>query len=334
VTGVPTTERGITRAELFKLRKKILRHGLPQEWFAKSDAYGWGITLRILVPFFTAFILAPMLVTSISPWITVLLVLVMGIYGYKISFIMHDCSHNSLFRSKALNKWMGRFTGWLVGVNYDVFQQTHMLHHRHNGGPLDPQHGETEGFSGARRTILYRHIFLPLLGTRVSEVLLGYGGGYIEHDRAEPTAIAEVDLLASSTRRMWLFGTAGVQIILLALVTGFGQQLWLLLIYPVAAATLSLFLARFRTFAEHIKPDNVDVDVDDFARSHRPSWFDSLVLYDAHFNYHLEHHLFPHMPSYQLEKLFERHGEDTHTKATLGRSMVGTVKARLMQARP
>ena len=92
---------------------------------------------------------------------------------------------------------------------------------------------------------------------------------------------------------------------------------------------MSLFLGRLRTVAEHIQADGDDLP--DFARSHRPSLPDRTFLYVANFNYHLEHHVYPNIPSCHLWKLHERLRDTVHTPKTLGTSMFSTLFARLRE---
>lgn len=314
---------------LVTIRKDILKEGVPADWARVDDAYGVYVTLRILVPFLACFVAAPYLL-PISVWFAVPLCVLMGVYGYKISFILHDCSHNTLFSAEKANLWVGRVCGWMVGVNYDVFRQTHMLHHRYNGEGLDPQHAEVVGFDGAPRSRLLNHLLTPLLGVRAPEVIMGYGGGFLDGQGEEKHIVDKVDKLGRRTMVMWLVGTAGTQLALIAFVTGFGQLLWPVLLYPIAAVTISLFLARIRAFAEHIRPDGGAIV--DFTRSHHPNWFDATLLYDAHFNYHVEHHLFPQVPSNRLREIFERFGTRYHDDQTLSPSMVVTVARRVRDA--
>ncbi|MBP5855623.1 fatty acid desaturase [Marivibrio halodurans] len=307
-----------------------MKQGLPKDWSRVSNCYGVAISSRILLPFLGAFVVAPYLVTF-SPWLAIPVVLTMGIYGYKISFILHDCSHNALFSRKSVNLWVGRVCGWMVGVNYDVFRQTHLLHHSHNGQGLDPQHGEVNGFGGASRGKLLHHLLTPLLGMRAPEIILGYGGGYLEAEEGEQATLERVADEGRRTRILWLGGTGLTQIVLALIVANFGMVPWAVLLYPLAVVTVGLFLARMRTFAEHCRPEGVETP--DFTRSHRPNWVDSLLLYDAHFNYHLEHHLFPQIPSNRLRNLYDKFGEQYHTEATIASSMFATVARRVLDAR-
>jgi fatty acid desaturase len=313
-----------------QIRKDLMRESLSGGWFVVDDRYGAWITLRILGPFLASFALAPLLLAE-SPWFATLLYLLIGVYGYKISFILHDCSHGTLFTSKALNIWLGRFCGWLVGVNYDVFAATHILHHRYNGTTLDPQHGEVDGLENASRGRLLNHLLTPLLGLRTKDILFGYQGGYLKNAREEELAVAARSFaVGRETKWLWLSGTLAAQIALALLVTGFAEIPWAALIYPLAATTLSLFLARLRTVAEHVREDASEGW--EFSRTHLPNFLDSLILYDAHFNYHFEHHLFPHMPSSRLGSLFETFGCDYHSERTLGCSMLGTLAGRVRRA--
>lgn len=258
---------------------------------------------------------------EVSNYFAIIIVLVMGIYGYKTSFILHDCAHNSLFRSKNVNLWVGRVGGWFVGVNYDVFAATHILHHRNNGQELDPQDIEVRRFEGQSLSGKLWYIISPLFFGRVFEFLSGYSGQYLNKRPSTQSAPGVAELVKKTTP-IWVFGTIGTQVFLGSIVSNFGANPINLLLYPFAACTLALFLARLRTLSEHIRPPGAG---EDFARSHKPNWFDALVLYDAHFNYHLEHHLVPHVPSNKLNSIFKTFGDDYHEPRTLGTSMVSTI---------
>ena len=311
------------------IRKDLMkRQAVPAAWFEKSDRYGIWITARILLPFFAALAAAPVAWTLVSPLAVLPLAVLIGVYGYKISFIMHDCAHDTLFRSRRLNDVAGGLCGWIVVSHYPSFKRIHALHHRHNGTLRDPQYGEANDFQGASSGRMVWHLTNALLGQR----LLGYFAGYLGSGRsnAGQGSQQKADEAAEprpASKLPWLIATAGSQLGVLVLVTGFGSVPALALLYPLSGATVSLCLARLRTFAEHVLPPAGEFN--DFTRSHRPNWLDAFFLYDAHFNYHLEHHLFPHMPSCHLPKLFDANQDQIHGELTLGRSMFATITRRV-----
>ena len=304
-----------------EIRKDLLKsRAIPSEWFEKSDLYGWRISLGILLPFFASLGAAPFLWLYVSPLAVLPLALIIGIYGYKISFIMHDCSHDTLFRSPGLNRALGDFCGWVVVANYPLFKSSHALHHRHNGTDGDPQFGEAGGFQGASSGAIIWHLTNALVGQRLFGYLLGYLTKNRMGSQGTPDSAPRITV-------SWLLATACCQLCILVLVTGLGRVPILACLYPAAAATISLCLARLRTFAEHVLPP--EGDFKDFTRSHLPNWLDAFFLYDAHFNYHLEHHLFPHMPSRHLPAFFEMNRDFVHARQTLNPSMFGTIGNRI-----
>lgn len=303
-----------------EIRKSLLiGRRIQPSWLRKSDVYGWSITLRILIPFFVLIAAAPFLWIHWSPLTSVPVAVLLGVYGYKISFIMHDCSHHTLFRTAKLNTWVGVFCGWLVGAEYHEYKRVHQFHHRYNSTARDPQADEVAGLQGASRGTVIWHLTKALFGFRVLEYLTGYQG------EQEPKQGR-----SKSAMLRWFGAAATAQVAVAVLASGAGQVPLLILLYPVSAATLALFFARLRTFAEHVEPAGRPIS--NFTRSHRPSWLDSILLYDAHFNFHLEHHLFPHMPSCHLSKLHHAYSGTIHNALTLRRTMLGTIIERVREA--
>jgi fatty acid desaturase len=99
------------------------------------------------------------------------------------------------------------------------------------------------------------------------------------------------------------------------------KPMFLLSLYG-GMATFSLFLARLRTLAEH---QQVDSSYSDFSRTHKRNWFDTLMLQDANFCFHLEHHLYPSVQSRHLPELLGELTEDLHTVDSRGSTMIKTL---------
>jgi fatty acid desaturase len=91
----------------------------------------------------------------------------------------------------------------------------------------------------------------------------------------------------------------------------------------VGLATVSLFLARIRALAEH---QQLGQEETDFSRSHRFNLFEWFVLYDANFNFHAEHHLYPNTQSRKLKSLAMELRQNGTINIPLSNSMVGTLK--------
>jgi len=299
------------------LRKVVLaKKPLERQWLIRSDLYGCLIFLRIIGPFIATLLLAPYLWLIAGPLSVVPIMLMLGVYGYKISFIMHDCSHDSLFRARYYNDYVGVVCGWLVGADYYQFKLVHRDHHLYNLTKRDPQFEEAAGLQRASKFFLLWHLTKALIGGRI--------GGYFNDYHLSAKEKAVPGRVKSFLRTL---PTILSQIIIMILITDFGEVPILALAYPISASTISLFLARLRTFAEHVEP--ADLSLPDFVRTHRANWFDQFFLYDANFNYHFEHHLFPAIASCHLHSIHQSYKDFTHSDLSLGGSMFSTIVNRL-----
>ena len=66
-------------------------------------------------------------------------VLVLPVLALQVLFLarcfslMHDCGHESLFRSRRANRWAGFVLGVVAGIPQLPWSRGHAFHHRHNG---------------------------------------------------------------------------------------------------------------------------------------------------------------------------------------------------------
>lgn len=215
-----------------------------------------------------------------------LYVLLLGVYIYKLSIYLHECVHGTLFHSKRANAAFGWITGAMLGTHFKTFADRHWQHHRTAGRRSDPQGRDYLNVRGQNPAQVLWHLFRPLLGYNLFKVGEFQAAG-------QPTR-----KISASSRRLHLALTAFVQLIIGALTTGFGDELWLALLYPVSAVTVGLFLSQIRGFCEHLAPVSAESDV--YFRTHKPRWFDKLCFYDMNFNFHVEHHRYPQIPACHL----------------------------------
>ena len=83
---------------------------LKSEWTRPSDSYGWSAVLRNTLPLFVLLRAAPVLadVHAGLPW---LLSPLLGLLVYRITVVMHDCTHHTLFVSRTMNARVGFAAG-------------------------------------------------------------------------------------------------------------------------------------------------------------------------------------------------------------------------------
>jgi fatty acid desaturase len=278
---------------------------MKQSGAAPSDLYGWSAVLRNTLPLLGLLWLAPRLADT-SPYLPWMLVPLVGLFFYRITVVMHDCTHYTLFESRRTNKMMGALLGAITGVDFRSFSEQHWKHHRSYGQSGDPQGFHYARLSSMTSSQFRWHLIRPLLGFNLRETL------------------AESVLAPRNFAR--LVGTgemavvALVQLGFLAIVTDLGRHALLAALPVFSTATFGLFFSQLRGIAEHgVAEPAADSRC---VRSHAPNWLDRALLYDVNFNYHREHHEHPEIPTLHLPAM--------HDKATLSstsQSMFGTLRA-------
>ena len=85
-----------------------------------------------LVPFVAIWAVAWWML-SISAFLALVLALANAAFLVRLFILQHDCGHGALFRDRRLCDWIGRGLGVLTLTPYDVWRQTHAIHHASTG---------------------------------------------------------------------------------------------------------------------------------------------------------------------------------------------------------
>lgn len=103
-----------------------------------SDRYGTYAVIRNVAPLFALLALAPFLAkrSIAAAWSLAPLV---GLFLYRITIVMHDCVHRTLFRSPRINDRVGLLLAAVTGIDIRRFRTLHSRHHRTFGRADDPQ---------------------------------------------------------------------------------------------------------------------------------------------------------------------------------------------------
>jgi omega-6 fatty acid desaturase (delta-12 desaturase) len=101
--------------------------------YARSDdVKGLTQVFTTLVPFALLW-WAAIWSAGVSPWLTVIPLLLISFFTVRVFGLMHECGHGSLFRSPWLNRAVGFILGVVSGMPQYVWAQHHNYHHAHNG---------------------------------------------------------------------------------------------------------------------------------------------------------------------------------------------------------
>ncbi len=237
-----------------------------------------------------------MLYIHVQSFSTLILAFVlMGAFQHHLSVIHHESIHYLLFRSRKLNEWVGRVLGaYPLGFTM-AYRQTHLAHHFHLGhDDEDPDYPNYASFPATWRVILPA-LIRDMIGLSAARQLMS-----MSLRKRKFTSC-----LGDKPARKELLGVALTQLAMFLLLVYVGHGTLYFLIWLLPLSTWTRVLTRLRSIAEH-----VDVAGNDHAL---PRWrtlycnpIESFFLAPMNFNYHAEHHLYPHVPFYHLPCLHRR----------------------------
>lgn len=244
-----------------------------------------------------------------SYWLSPLAVLVIGARQRGLSTLLHDCAHGVGVADRRLQMFAGTvLTAYPIFQQHYAYKVSHVFtHHPKLGSPdADPdlrffiEQGAYR--SAATPAYVRRVVVFPLLGTQTwgylrylvrnrYRVLKGVG------NREEVTSPVERRKRALDRAGFWLFWSA-----VTALAWYGGWLSGLLIFWVVPYLTSFQILGWYIELSEHT-PLVRDSDIDLYMTRNRKSRTWEKFLTGIHNdNYHLEHHLDPRTPFWNLHK--------------------------------
>lgn len=232
-----------------------------------------------------------------APWFAYpLLIAFIGARQHALALLAHDGAHGRLYHDRRINDWVSELLlAWpLLFLSMRDYRRNHWPHHRHTNGPGDPDWERKQG--GAWRFPQSRGaLFLRLLSSLTG---LGFIRLLVVVSRLKKPEAASDD---AGFRRIRLVYLAA----LLCAITYLGGWRAFLLWWLLPFITWFQLAFHLRSIAEHFA---IEGRQGLFARTRTTvgGLFDRIFLVPKNGGYHLEHHLFPGVPFYNLPRLHRR----------------------------
>jgi len=210
---------------------------------------------------------------------------VIGVSIHGLVVLMHEGIHGSLFRSKALDRWFGFALGIPSLVSFTAYRVTHLAHHRYNRTADDPD--EFTNLTRNGRLLALAFYLWMVAGTFVYFLFHVPVTAFTRGKPAERrAALMEYGVLGIVYGAVlwfgWRFGWLNALL-----------QCWLL---PMIVAVIC---GNVRGWAEHM----MTIPGHPLTQTRTVTSNAVVSFLTLNLNYHLEHHLFPGMPWYNLPKL-------------------------------
>jgi fatty acid desaturase len=212
---------------------------------------------------------------------------------------VHEASHFSLFDNRRVNDiWCDVFFAGPIGVTVAAYRVRHLSHHAELGTSKD-QDGYPYFIPVRGRRALMKVMACSLSGLMGLWLLRTKYLGLTPTPRAEQVSPRWIGPLMTA-----VFNSV---LLIFCILAGRWYLYLALWIYPIVAVAVALNIVR--SVAEHQPEDfprfkdGLETAMRPITRTTAPNWFEKWLLYQANFNYHVEHHIFPAIPRHNLGKL-------------------------------
>ena len=208
---------------------------------------------------------------------------------------VHEGAHRTLFRNRTLNDfWVSFWFASPLGVNFETYRRSHMSHHRLLASAEDGDRWTYELYirGAAFKRVLLKAVF-GFYG--FSRAFKKYATG--QYDRLDP------DKTYPPTVNYLLFALLWNGAFVAASVLA-GRWWVYLVLWLVPLFSIAILITILRTISEHQPMDYEGRDpISPVIRTTLCSWLERRFLFPLNFNYHVEHHLFPQVPFFNLPRL-------------------------------
>tara|TARA_B100000809_G_scaffold259040_1_gene303288 strand:+ start:579 stop:1553 length:975 start_codon:yes stop_codon:yes gene_type:complete len=207
-------------------------------------------------------------------------VVCMGAALNSLAILIHDGLHGLLARNSKVNHLLSFLVGLPIGMSATAYQITHINHHYQLGRKLD--FGTYRQHVKRRSLVWVAYVVQLFFGTILYVAFIPFLAFHVASRRSRLLILSEYGVILACY--MILFSNLAFESILMY---------W---VYPLIVMSM---LTNIRGLASHALGD-----VENIYLSSRTVKSSKLVsLFFLHENYHLEHHLFPRVPSYNLSKI-------------------------------
>lgn len=237
----------------------------------------------------------------VSFWFYPVSWLVIGSRQRGLANLLHAAAHGTLARNRKWNFISGTFlSGYLIGQQFVRYHHSHVVsHHGRFGDPhSDPDYRQHIALGlyqfDSRKHNLKKEIYRTALGLNIPGYI-----AYVLNARLLGKVPEKYDnRIVSQRTDQLLFYTWWAMIIVTSLSLGVFD--WLLLFWFIPLCSSAMMIGWFIELAEHYPLMSPKAKAAHATRNRHGNWLERLLTGVHNDHYHLEHHLSPKVPMWNL----------------------------------
>lgn len=227
-----------------------------------------------------------------NPLVYVAVVVVIAGRMHGIGVLIHEFAHFRFIADKERSDWIGDlFLAWPIFATIDAYRQNHLAHHRYTNTQDDPDwviklDADEFTFPQTRAKAIVNFLGYLIVVNSWHDI---------------KGALSRVGGDRGSSRRYKL-ARLGYYLAFAAFFTAAGFWSEFLLYWAVPYLTVFFLLLHIRSVAEHFGSMDYEHELGS-SRNVTPYFWERWFFCPHDVNYHLDHHLYPSVPHYNLPEL-------------------------------
>jgi fatty acid desaturase len=220
-------------------------------------------------------------------------IIFIGSRQHALSILMHEGAHYRLMKNRVANDFFAElFTAWPMHIAMRNYREHHFPHHRSPNTDEDPDwqlRSKDQSWEFPKTKLRLAFMFLlDFLGLRFVDQYRTFGRYTFPHKRKRDW----IDLIREVYSLTYI-----------VTFTYFGLWIPYLIFWMVPMLTWLKVVLRMRTIAEHYALDYSHMFRQ--TRTTYANWIERIFIAPKNIGYHLDHHLYPSVPFYNLPALHE-----------------------------
>jgi len=275
------------RAEISKKDLKLLSK--------KSDLKGLQhVTLYFILLFFFGY----MSIATWGTWWTILWLWLYGVLFYASNPIWHECGHRTAFKSKYLNEIFYQIGSFMTDFEPTRWTWSHFRHHSNTASVADPHDYEAALFHQYPSLQSFLFSFVPF--AELIKFKDSWKFETIKHAMGLTTPVMRDCIPQNEIWKCRLISRIHVAI----WIASFLMSLYFMNPLPALLIFFPRYWGNIIELFNQTQHIGLPEDVKDHRYTTRSVRFNPIFSFLYwHMEYHVEHHMFPSVPSYNLPKL-------------------------------
>lgn len=232
-----------------------------------------------------------------NPLIYLFTIIIIATRQHAIGILSHDVVHYRFLNNRKVSDWLGNiFITWPLFFTVPGYRSMHLRHHSKLNTEFDPdwvrRKGKSDWMYPMTRKKLYMMLFFDLTGINfyqnIQKLFLPKSDKTLKKDFKN----------VETSYYVFMFC---YYILFLSTIVFYNVGFEFFIYWIVPYFTVFKFIKRIRAVAEHFGIPNLPMN--EITRTTIVGPVEAFLFAQHNINYHLDHHLYPGVPFYNLKKL-------------------------------